>query len=111
MEVEAQEIALYYHAQDEEDDEAPAYLAVGYALRCFTAQEAGEGKRHGGAAHKEEKRHDEVPEPETLPYLVVEMIEQGRGKGGVNAREQTPEDRLKKDKEKEDEAAERIERG
>ena len=70
--VEAQQIALYNHSEDEQKDEAFDDFAVNGSFVRIVFK-LGERERHGGSCHEEEKRHYQIPETEPLPYFMIEL--------------------------------------
>ena len=107
--VQSEQVALHDHAEQEKQEEAPHGLAVGVTEGDFAAQVAGIGERHRDTAHKEEERHDEIPQAESLPHLVIEVVEHGGGTGRADAGEQIPQDGLQKDQQEEVQAAQDVE--
>ena len=108
---EPQQVALHHHAQHEQHHEAAHHLAVGVGHGQLAAKVTGKGEGHGYAAHEQEQGHHQVPEAETLPHLVVEMVKHGPRQLMVAAGEYGPQHGLEEDEQEEVETPQNVERG
>ena len=112
--IEREDIALHHHAKCKKDEEPTKHLTIGLRERKMSSSStphiARQCKRHGGSAHEKEEGHHEVPKAETVPRLMVEMVQYGMGRRSVHLVEKGPQHRLQKDEEEKVEASEDIER-
>lgn len=76
VKVESEQVALNDHAEYEQQQEASGDFAVerggGTCGGIF-----GKGEGHCRAGHEQEEGHDEVPATESLPYFMVELMQNG----------------------------------
>ena len=109
--IEREDIALHHHAKCEKDEEPTKHLAISLRERqlasysSFATHIARQCKGHGGSAHEKEEGHHEVPKAETVPRLMVEMVQYGMGRRSVHLVEKGPQHRLQEDEEEKVEAS------
>lgn len=105
--VEAQQITLYNHSEDEQKDEAFDDFAVNGSFVRIVFK-LGERERHGGSCHEEEKRHYQIPETEPFPYFMIELEKNTVQPWEVELMCQCPQYRLEEDQQEKVETAQDV---
>ena len=107
--IQPQKVTLYHHAEQEQDKKSAEDFSVGGPLvGLFTV--SGQRKRHGCTGHEKKERHHQIPETETEPFSMVELIQNRGYPGQIQMPSQIHENRLEKDQQEQVEATQDVQR-